>query len=111
LPRNNNASTTAATCTASSLDRHLQESRTLTIQRDAARRTLTGTGSALLESADEVEGFVWLCDVDPVFLLRSPDDHAVNVVVELEEDHRGFSFTDYDGPSRRQVTATYTPEL
>jgi hypothetical protein len=69
------------------------------------------SGRALLASADEVEGFVWLCDVDPVFLLRFPDDHAVNVVVELEEDHRGFSFTDYEGPSRRQVTATYTPGL
>lgn len=60
-------------------------------------------GHLLSDSDEEREGFAFLCDLDPVFMLRFEDDSTIPVTVgTLEEDGR-FALTEYTGPAHRSI--------
>jgi hypothetical protein len=55
-------------------------------------------------SEDDREGFVFLCDLDPVFLLRFVGEGTVLVAVhDIQDGGRRFSLSEYRGPERRSI--------
>ena len=55
-----------------------------------------------LNNDDELEGFIFLYDLDPVFTLRFQDDSTVGVIVTATDDCR-FTLAEYTGPTTRQI--------
>ncbi|PYC75296.1 hypothetical protein C7C45_03300 [Micromonospora arborensis] len=53
-------------------------------------------------SDDDREGFIFLCDMSPVFTLRFQDGSTVEVTVTPTDDDR-FTLTEYTGPADIQV--------
>lgn len=53
-------------------------------------------------SDDELEAFIFLCDLDPVFTLRFQDGSTFQVTVTRTDAH-GFTLTEYTGPAARQI--------
>jgi hypothetical protein len=61
-------------------------------------------GHLLSDNDEEREGFAFLCDLDPVFMLRFEDESTIPVTVHtLEEDGR-FALTEYTGPAHRSIS-------
>lgn len=56
-----------------------------------------------LTNDEELDDFVFLRDLDPVFTLRFEDGSTVAVIVHPGPDHRRFTLTEYTGPVLRQV--------
>ncbi|WP_433075728.1 hypothetical protein ACQP1P_29820 [Dactylosporangium sp. CA-052675] len=52
---------------------------------------------------EDREGFAFLCDLDPVFLLRFEDESTVAVTVRPTGEHRRFTLTEYTGPAWRSI--------
>jgi hypothetical protein len=50
-------------------------------------------GHLVDDSAEDREGFAFLCDLDPVFLLRFEDESSVAVTVHPDDGHRNFTLT------------------
>ncbi|RZT77238.1 hypothetical protein EV382_0386 [Micromonospora violae] len=42
----------------------------------------------------DLDGFAFLCDLDPVFTLRFEDASTFDVTVHPTDDHRGFTLTE-----------------
>ncbi|MET8253075.1 hypothetical protein [Micromonospora sp. NPDC005197] len=55
------------------------------------------------DTDEDRDGFAFLCDQDPVFMLRFEDDSIVAVTVHRNDDHRRFTLTEYTGSARRSV--------
>lgn len=55
-----------------------------------------------LVSDEDQEGFAFLSDLDPVFLMRFEDGRSIAVTVH-PDGHREFGLTEYAGPLRRSV--------
>jgi hypothetical protein len=60
-------------------------------------------GHLISDEEEQRDGFAFLCDLDPVFTLRFPDEATIAVVVHLADDHRRFTLTEYTGPAHRQI--------
>jgi hypothetical protein len=61
-------------------------------------------GHLVADDDDEREGFVFLYELDPVFMLRLDTDGTVPVMVhDLEDDGRRFRLTEYHGPAGRTI--------
>ncbi|MGW1449723.1 hypothetical protein ACWCO3_15760 [Micromonospora sp. NPDC002411] len=53
-------------------------------------------GRLLSDDDDEREGSAFLCDLDPVFVLRFEDGSTVDVTVHPTDGHHRFALTEYD---------------
>ncbi|MEU8262476.1 hypothetical protein AB0C02_17820 [Micromonospora sp. NPDC048999] len=60
-------------------------------------------GRLVSDSDEDREAFAFLCELDPVFMLRFEDESAVAVTVHPTDGHRRFSLTEYTGPALRSV--------
>jgi hypothetical protein len=60
-------------------------------------------GRLISDDEEERGGFVFLCDLDPVFTLRFDDGSTVAVMVHLDDEQGRFTLTEYTGPVRRTV--------
>jgi hypothetical protein len=57
----------------------------------------------LARQDDDREGFLFLCELDPVFTMRFDGEGTVSVVVhDIKEDGRRFTLTEYRGPGHRR---------
>lgn len=72
-------------------------------------RDWVAQGTLIGESEDDREGFLFLRDLDPVFLLRldGHDDHVLVTVDNIEGDGRRFTLTEYRGPRRRPIESHF----
>jgi hypothetical protein len=52
-------------------------------------------GQLIAASDDELEGFNFLCTLDPVFTLRFADEGTIDVTVEPVDEHGRFTLTEY----------------
>jgi hypothetical protein len=67
----------------------------------AAGSDWTAQGRLIIEDDDARDGFVFLCELDPVFTLKFDDGSTVLVTVhDVEECGRRFHLTEYGGPER-----------
>ena len=57
----------------------------------------------LIDSGDD-DGFISLCEMDPVFLLWIDDESTIAVTVHPAEDGRRFSLTGYTGSAHPTVS-------
>jgi hypothetical protein len=65
----------------------------------AAGSDWTAQGRLIIEDDDDRDGFVFLCELDPVFTLRFDDGSTVLVTVhDMQERGRRFRLTEYGGP-------------
>ena len=48
---------------------------------------------------EDREGFAFLCDLDPVFMLRFEDESTVDVTVHPTDEHRRSALTEYTEPA------------
>ncbi|MGY0233931.1 hypothetical protein [Longispora urticae] len=55
---------------------------------------------------DELEGFLFLCELDPVFELRLSDESTWTVVVRSTERPAEFTLTRYNSPVDEEIQAT-----
>jgi hypothetical protein len=63
-----------------------------------------GQGKLVSEDDDDREGFVFLCELDPVFTMRFDGEGTVPVAVhDLREDGRRFSLAEYREPQDRSI--------
>lgn len=70
----------------------------------AATSGWTAQGELISKDDDDREGFVFLCELDPVFGLRFNGESTVLVTVHnIEEDGRRFSLAEYRGPEQRSI--------
>ncbi|RKR91248.1 hypothetical protein BDK92_5641 [Micromonospora pisi] len=53
----------------------------------------------------DVEEIAFLCDLDPVFVLRFADDSTIAVNVHTTDDRRQFRLTEYVQPTTRAVVS------
>jgi hypothetical protein len=76
----------------------------ITVVMAATRSNWTAQGHLITEDNDDREGFVFLCELDPVFTLRFDDASTVSVTVhDVREGGRRFHLTGYGGPEQRSV--------
>ncbi|MER7276657.1 hypothetical protein ABT369_19660 [Dactylosporangium sp. NPDC000244] len=55
------------------------------------------------DNDEDRDGFAFLCDLDPVFMLRFEDESTVAVTVHPTDQHRRFTLTEYTGPAWRSI--------
>lgn len=60
-------------------------------------------GRLVSDSDEDRDAFAFLCDLDPVFMLRFEDESTVAVAVHPTDGHRRFSLTEYTGPVQRSA--------
>ncbi|PWR14566.1 hypothetical protein DKT69_15660 [Micromonospora sicca] len=60
-------------------------------------------GRLVSDGDEDQEAFAFLCDLDPVFMLRFEDESRAAVTVHPSDGHRRFSLTEYTGPVQRSV--------
>lgn len=59
-------------------------------------------GHLISDDEDERDGFAFLCNIDPVFILRFDDESTIEVTVHPPEIGGGtFGITEYIGPAHR----------
>lgn len=70
----------------------------------ASGSELVGHGRLVSDDDDDREGFVFLCEMDPVFTMRFDDGQALPVTVHnLEDDGRRFALAEYHGQTDRPI--------
>jgi hypothetical protein len=79
-------------------------------ERLAVAVVITATGGGwdarghLLSDDDEGrEGFVFLCDLDPAFMLRFEDGGTIPVTVHNLEQDSPFVLIEYTGPAQQSI--------
>jgi hypothetical protein len=60
-------------------------------------------GHLISDSDEDRDGFAFLCQLDPVFLLRFEDGSTVSVTVDLVDETGRFTLTEYTGPAQRPI--------
>ncbi|RKN35730.1 hypothetical protein [Micromonospora musae] len=60
-------------------------------------------GRLVSKDDEDRDGFAFLCDLDPVFMLRSEDGSTVDVTVHPTDEYRRFALTEYSGSVARLV--------
>ncbi len=60
-------------------------------------------GHLVSNDDDEREGFAFLCDLDPVFMLRFEDGSTVPATVHSLDEEGRFVLTEYTGPAQRSI--------
>jgi hypothetical protein len=74
----------------------------VTVSTDTAGWSAHGR---LLDADDQaLEGFAFLCDLDPVFTLRFPDNGTISVTVHPAPEPGHFTLTEHIGPTSRPIT-------
>jgi len=63
-------------------------------------------GHLVSDDSEEREGFILLCDLDPVFVLRFDDESSAAVTVHPTREDGRFTLTVRPGPERRSVSHT-----
>jgi hypothetical protein len=53
--------------------------------------------------SDDSEGFAFLCDLDPVFMLRFEDGSTIPATVHTLDEEGRFVLTEYTGPAQRSI--------
>lgn len=66
----------------------------------------TAEGRLVKDDAGELEGFAFLCTMDPVFTLRFDDESTITVNVRQLDDPSRLELTEYVGSAQRQVDYT-----
>lgn len=62
-------------------------------------------GHLISDDEEERDGFAFLCDIDPVFILRFNDESTIAVIVHPPESGDGtFAITEYAGPADRPIS-------
>ncbi|GAA2564589.1 hypothetical protein GCM10010435_41240 [Winogradskya consettensis] len=65
-------------------------------------------GCLISDDQEERDGFAFLCDMDPVFILRFDDESTITVTVHPPADNRRFVLTEYTGPAHRPINHRVT---
>jgi hypothetical protein len=60
-------------------------------------------GCLTSDNEEERDGFVFLYEMDPVFILRFDDKSMIAVTVHPPDDNRRFALTEYTGPAHRPI--------
>ncbi|MET7402359.1 hypothetical protein ABZS66_53645 [Dactylosporangium sp. NPDC005572] len=55
------------------------------------------------DDEEDRDGFAFLCDLDPVFILRFEDESTVAVTVHPAEERHRFTLTEYTEPADRPI--------
>ncbi|GAA1561601.1 hypothetical protein GCM10009827_098730 [Dactylosporangium maewongense] len=66
--------------------------------------TWSAHGHLLEPDPEALEGFTFLCDLDPVFTLRFPDDATIEVSVHPAAEPGHFTMAEYTSPATRPVS-------
>jgi hypothetical protein len=60
-------------------------------------------GHLISDNDEERDGFAFLCEMDPVFILRFDDESTIAVTVHPPDDNGRFALTEYTGPAHRPI--------
>ncbi|MER7282245.1 hypothetical protein ABT369_48230 [Dactylosporangium sp. NPDC000244] len=63
-------------------------------------------GRLVTTTAEDREGFAFLCEMDPVFELRFADESQLTVEVRDLRDDGRFELVEYDWPPERPITVS-----
>jgi hypothetical protein len=69
----------------------------------AADSGWTAEGRLISEDEEERDGFAFLRDMDPVFILRFDDESMIAVTVHPPDDSGWFALTEHAGPTHRPI--------
>jgi hypothetical protein len=72
----------------------------VTIRIRAAEPQWHAYGRLVDVSEVELEGFSFLCDLDPVFTLRLAEESAFDVAVTAQDGHGSFELAEYAPDAR-----------
>lgn len=65
-------------------------------------------GRLITDDDDQREGFVFLCDLDPVFAMRFDGGGTLPVTIhDLRDGGRRFALTEYRGPRERTIDTRF----
>ncbi|MEV0733634.1 hypothetical protein [Polymorphospora sp. NPDC050346] len=59
--------------------------------------TWAAHGCLVSDNDEDRDGFAFLCDLDPLFMLRLEDGSTVDVIVHPVDGHRKFTLSEYTG--------------
>ncbi|BCJ67569.1 hypothetical protein [Polymorphospora rubra] len=68
---------------------------------DADEGNWAAHGCLVSDNDEDRDDFAFLCNLDPVFMLRFADENMFDVIVNPAEGHHRFTLRRYTGPSER----------